>query len=387
MTYGLGMMLRKRLKREGYDISNLQEIHKCLAQRGSVHEQYVTADLSSASDSISRAFVKFLFPPDWFQILDLSRVPGVLLPDGSRVESETFCTMGVGYTFPLQTIVFLSLLKAIQSYLYGGSVRLTTSVYGDDMIYHRSLHSTVVSTFEEIGFVINVDKTYHEGRFRESCGGDYYRGVDVRPFQPRNGAAFVSRKAYEAVLYKFVNGLLTRWSEYEIPETLRYLLSEIGSVTGKAKLVPVNFPDDSGIKVSLPVLPLFLQGRTDVAKPKHVGHGVFRFSFLRLKPIKREEKRHEPYLWEALRGVIEPVILFDERSLLANPTLLQKSIELSVGCRGYEPQLTWAETPDQTVRSKLTGRRLRRMVSSVTVSHTGRYTRQSGTSCFEVPQT
>jgi len=128
--------------------------------------------------------------------------------------------MGIGYTFPLQTLVFLSLLKAVEAILYYRRGRRTCSVYGDDMIYHRRIHAGVVRHFERIGFVINVEKTFTDRNFRESCGGDYFHGVDVRPFQPRNGTAtFVSPKAYEAVLYKSVNGLLARWSEYEIGGT------------------------------------------------------------------------------------------------------------------------------------------------------------------------
>jgi hypothetical protein len=39
--------------------------------------------------------------------------------------------------------------------------------------------------------------------------------------------------------------------------------------------------------------------------------------------------------------------------------------------------------PIISTRSKLTGRRLRRMESCVTISHTGSYKRRSGTSGFE----
>jgi hypothetical protein len=389
MSYGLGEMLRLRLKGVGYDIRSLQETHKYLARRGSVHSMYTTADLSSASDSISVALVDALFPADWVEILKKSRIGTIKLPDDTVLESETFCTMGIGYTFPLQTLVFLSLLKALSVMQYGPRSLRTISVYGDDMIYPSSMHGSVVKAFEELGFVINVDKTFFTGHFRESCGGDYYHGVDVRPFQPRNDSANVGRKTYEAVLYKYVNGLLARWSEYEITETLRFLLSEIGRVTGKAKLCPGDYPDDSGIKVSSLSLPYsFLKGRTDVAWPKHIGHGVFRFSFLRLVTDKREEKRHVPYLWSALRDE------FDNRyckigwkSRPGRTFPVERFITTSLRIGVYEPPLIWAEVqPICFTRSKATGKRHRRLAAHVTVSHTGRYTRQSGTSCFGVPQ-
>lgn len=382
MTYGLGAIMRKRLKKIGYDISNLQSLHKSYAKSASIHSMYATTDLSSASDTISVALVNRLFPADWLEILHKSRIGTVELPDGRLIESKTFCTMGVGYTFPLQTLVFLSLLKSLSLTLYG-KLRSTISVYGDDMIYPSYLHPHVVELFREIGFVINNEKSFTDGYFRESCGGDYYRGVDVRPFQPRNGATNVGPKAYEAVLYKYVNGLLARWSEYEIKETLNYLVSEIGRVAGTAKVVPVDFPDDAGIKCPTLSYWQFLAGRTDVAKPKHLGHGVFRFSYLRFIVADREEKRHEPYVWLSLRGDDQSHLTCDWRPLVVNPsTSTQSSIDRSLGVKDNVSPLVWVET-DQTVRSSLTGRRCRRQSARVTVSHTGSYKRRSGTSGFE----
>jgi len=323
----------------------------------------VTADLSSASDSISVQLVERLFPPDWLQILEQSRIGVVALPDGSVVQSATFCTMGIGYTFPLQTLVFLALLKAIEATLFKGRInRHTISVYGDDMIYVSSMHPTVVAVFEQLGFVLNVDKTFSEGHFRESCGGDYYHGVDVRPFQPRNGSAFVGPKTYEAMLYKFVNGLLARWSEHEIGRTLRYLTSEIESVTGKCKLVPGDHPDDSGIKCPTLHHWDFLQC-VEVSKPKSLGHGVYRFSYLRLVPDEREEVRHVPYYWQRLRGCIAygPFSHSEYNPGLASDCFTRSVIDLMTGVdREQVPFFVTREcVPIMTYRS-LSGRRLRR---------------------------
>lgn len=384
MSYGLGEMIRKRLKREGYDISSLQMRHRYLARMASMHNLHTTADLSSASDCITRALVQRLFPKDWFEILDQSRIKNVELPDSTVIESLTFCTMGIGYTFPLQTLVFLALLKAIQAVHYDSKDRRTISVYGDDMIYASRMHDLVVHYFTRFGFVINLDKTFHEGDFRESCGGDYYRGVDVRPFQPQNGSAFVGNKAYEAMLYKFVNGLLARWSEHEIGLTLSFLTSEIERVTGCCKLVPQNFPDDSGIKChTLASRDKYLDA-VKCARPKHVGHGVYRFSYLRLVSDLREEVRHEPYYWSSLRDLAPQVDFHTCGSLVECSSSLQRLIDQSVGVLEVEPPLITKELkPVQTFRSKISGRRLRRTSTFVTVSHTGRYTRQSGLSCFE----
>jgi hypothetical protein len=385
MSFGLGEIIRKRLKRVGYDIRTLQMKHRSIACRASIHGLYVTADLSSASDSITVALVKRLFPPDWFDILTRSRIGTVELPDGTCIESQTFCTMGIGYTFPLQTLVFLCLLKAIEAICYDRNDKRLISVYGDDLIYSSRMHELVLRFFGEFGFVINVDKTFSTGHFRESCGGDYYRGVDVRPFQPRNGSAMVSQKAYEATLYKSINGLLMRWSECEIGNTLDFLMRELETCTGKAKLVPGDFPDDSGIKCPTLTTHQFLS-RFEVAKPKYLGHGVYRFSYLRLVSDLGKEYRHGPYLWSALRDVNRTADCcagrFDRQ--VVPPPKMVAQIEQSVGIGCREPLLIWKEVdPIMTVRSQLTGRRLRRLMSYVTISHSGHYTRQSGTSGFE----
>lgn len=296
--------------------------------------------------------------------------------------------MGIGYTFPLQTLVFLALLKATESVYFCGQGKLCTSVYGDDMIFHRRLYPYVLQHFGEIGFVINVEKTFHDSGFRESCGGDYYHGVDVRPFQPRNGAAYIPDKEYEAMLYKWINGLLMRWSEHEIGFTLQYLTTELEALVNKCKIVPADFPDDSGIKCNTLTLPPFLE-HVRTAKPKHIGHGVFRFSFLRLVSETRKEKRHEPYFWNALRGDCNNAIEDYSRCTLQRDrrTTIIRQVERLVSLSGYVPPLILVEdTPIVITGETLTGDCLRSRTTSVTVSHTGRYKRQSGTSCFEAAE-
>lgn len=388
MSFGLGEIIRKRLRRAGFDIRTLQQRHRVLAQTASVTNTMVTADLSSASDSISVALVDRLFPADWREILHKSRIGRVELPNGQTVESNTFCTMGIGYTFPLQTLVFLSLLKAIEK--MSGINRFfrdeRCSVYGDDMIYSRRIHEAVARNFSSIGFILNVDKTFIDGSFRESCGGDYYRGVDVRPFQPRNGSAKVGKRAYEAMLYKYLNGLLRRWDEHEIGGTIRYLLSELVAVTGKPKLVPSDYPDDAGIRCPTLRHWEFLKD-VEAAQPVYVGHGVYRFSYLRLTPELREETRHEPYFWAALRGINRTADIFSGRFDYQESGSASETVRRITILTGADPRpsplIEKEEKPITFVRSKITGQRLRRVKTFVTVSHTGRYMRQSGLSCFE----
>lgn len=410
MTYGIGVMLRKRLKAKGYDISILQDTHKSLAKSASVHGMYTTLDLSSASDTISVSLVEYLFPPDWFEIMNQSRIGHVSIPSPHAtaqtfdcIESLTFGTMGVGYTFPLQTLVFLSILKSIWA-IENGRCRATISVYGDDMIFPSSMYRKVVEVFEEVGFMINIDKTYHEGYFRESCGGDYHRGVDVRPFQPQNGSALVGKISYEAVLYKYINTLLMRWDQYVVAGTIQYLLSEIRRVVGAVKLVPCDYPDDSGLKCPTLSHWNFIQG-VEIAKLKSLGNGSYRFPYLRFDALVRKEARHEPYLWLALREQCLDVDRYDRGSdsawdpnlfvelrkldtIDANRASLQELIDNQLLIKelvrlGDAPSvLIWLKDENHTVRD-ISGRRLRRLHAHTTVSGYGRYKRQSGISSFE----
>lgn len=306
ISRGVGSMIMRRLKSVGYDISKLQERHKSLALEASIHNQWVTLDLSSASDTISVSLVKQLLPEDWFQFMTDTRIPWVTVPGVSSVKTETFSTMGIGYTFPLQTLIFLSLLQAAQ-YLWWpkrrGHTTKVVSVYGDDMIFHRRMLDKVLPVFVELGLIVNIDKSYYDGPFRESCGGDYHLGLDVRPFQPQNDRVLVSDKEYEATLYKAINGLLRRWTEWEVERALQYLKNEVMRVAGKVKLVPFDFPDDSGVKCKRRSGFNFLLPH-EVAAVKNVGHGIVRFPFLSLKTDKKEELRHEPYYWLALRGLL-----------------------------------------------------------------------------------
>lgn len=383
MSFGLGEMMRKRLKWAGYDLRTLQMRHRELARDASRTGLFVTADLSSASDSISVALVHRLFPSDWLEVLESSRIGNVMLPDDSLVASETYCTMGIGYTFPLQTLVFLSLLKAIETLNYLGRSRRTISVYGDDLIYHNRMHDQVLYHFGQLGFKINVEKTFAQGSFRESCGGDYFRGVDVRPFQPQNGPASVGNITYEAMLYKFINGLLMRFDEHEIGLTLQYLVGQVESVAGACKRVPFDYPDDAGIRCPSLSHWDFLQS-ANVAHPKYVGHGLYRFAYLRFQPERRKEERHGPYLWDALSGPHEPVFVYGSSSGFTEPDRpLVRLINDVTGVREGEGELmTIKSQPEQFFQHSITGERLRRTETCVTVSHTGRYTRQSGVSCF-----
>lgn len=296
---GLGSMIECRLKRHGYDIRTLQVTHGEVARSASISNKLVTMDQSLASDNITSWLVEQILPYDWFEALRLGRISKIAMPDGKIDELLSFCTMGIGFTFPLQTLIFLSLLHGIASHL--GRRRVFISAYGDDLIYDRVLHPFVDTIFTRLGLLINRDKTFVDGPFRESCGSDFYAGVDVRPFQPRNERSSCTRKEYEATLYKYFNGLVRRWLPVEIPVTLSLLIDELSRCSRGILRVPPDFPDIAGIRV---------EKRNDFGLSealcvplKVTKHGKWIFFYLRASARYREETRHAPFLWSALQNL------------------------------------------------------------------------------------
>lgn len=172
---GIDAELRVHLKRAGYDLSN-QERNQHLARIGSYNGTFATIDLSSASDSISISLVKALLPSSWFSLMDCTRSPAYETSDG-EFRYQKFVSMGNGFCFPLETLLFAAACRYV---LRNESVR-THAVYGDDIIVPSTVAPELLELLKFMGFTPNPDKTFLEGPFRESCGSDWYRGLDVRP--------------------------------------------------------------------------------------------------------------------------------------------------------------------------------------------------------------
>lgn len=246
-SYGLGRLVEERLKKNArLNIRTLQQKHGVFAKQASKHKRWVTGDLSKASDGPDVALMNRLLPRSWFNQFKLGRINQVEI-DGERTYMHSFMAMGIGFTFTLETLVFYSLLKSISN-LTG--IRGKISVYGDDLIYPREMHRFVKPIFEGLGIIMNNDKTFVDSNFRESCGSDFFHGVDVRPFQPEMEGGSLRARDYVVFCYKLLNGLLLRWDKVEIPLTFHFLLREIAATDGQVFRVPLDFPDTAGYKVA-----------------------------------------------------------------------------------------------------------------------------------------
>jgi hypothetical protein len=177
---GYGLVIRRRLSRAGIDLTKGQDIHRRVACEASIRGHLATLDLSNASDTICSNLVKLLLPHRWYEVLNDLRSKRTEFR-GSWYLLEKFSSMGNGFTFELETLIFLALIMALdptgQNLVAGQNVY----VFGDDLIVPSDYSKAVIAALSFFGMAVNKEKSFVDGPFRESCGGDYFMGVDVRP--------------------------------------------------------------------------------------------------------------------------------------------------------------------------------------------------------------
>lgn len=185
-----GRAMRESLKKSTafrVDLEHAQTIHRQVAREASITGAFATIDLSQASDTICSALVRLALPDRWYEVLNDLRSPitEIVDQDGTskKVRLEKFSSMGNGYTFELETVIFMAVCAAVMRSLgHNPKPGINLYVFGDDIIVPTQVASEVISALRYLGMETNKDKTFITGPFRESCGGDYFLGVDVRPY-------------------------------------------------------------------------------------------------------------------------------------------------------------------------------------------------------------
>lgn len=212
----VGKFLERQLKSIFLiELSSQPDINNRMAFKGSVDRQWATVDLRSASDSISVPFAKWCVPASFWRVLSDTRSPNVELPDGSQVALNMVSGMGNGFTFPFQTLIFASIVHTVYKTL---GLKAKVHVFGDDMVVVAEAIPLLYHALERYGFTVNTDKSFHahDDPFRESCGGDYYQGVAVKP-------VYIRELASLSDLYSAFNRLRL-WSIYHKVPLYRTLL-------------------------------------------------------------------------------------------------------------------------------------------------------------------
>jgi len=203
-----------------------QTVNRDLAKKGSIDGSVCTIDLSEASDRVSIALVKELFScdPDLLAMLLGFRSTHVKIPARKGMRSRLhelrkYSTSGSALTFPVETLVFFILvLSTLVKLDLGRGVDLRTSisrlaqsvsVYGDDIVAPADACKSICLALEVLGLKVNTGKTFSQGHFRESCGGDYFRGHDVTPVYIRHDLPSSMRET-QAIVAAVANSNLFR---------------------------------------------------------------------------------------------------------------------------------------------------------------------------------
>lgn len=250
---GTGAVLEQMIKRSfGIDLSTQPALNSELARRGSLSGRYGTIDLKSASDSVSSGLWNWVMPypevRDWFRFL---RSPCTTLPSGDVLQLDMLSSMGNGFTFPLQTLLFLCAVRAayavhgvemVYNHLSQDKATLLPGnfgVFGDDIIVVKECYNSTIRLLGLLGFIVNTEKSFNEGAFRESCGTDWLVGSDVR-------GVYCKKLRRPQDRYSLINRLSAWSSKWEVP-----LTNLISALVGSVYFVPIPpwENEDAGIIV------------------------------------------------------------------------------------------------------------------------------------------
>jgi len=194
----------------GFIGSDSQEPNQLLAQKGSSDGSLATLDLSEASDRVSAKLVHTLLARHHLtrDAVFACRSERASVPGHGDIPLAKFASMGSALCFPFEAMVFLTIIflgiqeergcrftKTREFLPYLGRVR----VYGDDIIIPTDYVHTVVDRLEHFGARVGLDKSFWIGRFRESCGKEYYSGHDVSIVKVRNHIPLQRQQVPETV--------------------------------------------------------------------------------------------------------------------------------------------------------------------------------------------
>jgi len=283
----------------GFNLRFQPAINAELARRGSIHGNLATIDLKDASNRIPDGFIKWaLEGTPFLRQMELCRTEKILMPWGGWLNLHLHSSMGNGYTFVLQTAVFLAVVEAMYIYRHRDMFKVPMpsvprsvadlawehlqhesrwytrvrdipslgildptnpqanwqkaleplalpdwGVFGDDIICPTEFYEETVKVLGLINARVNFDKSFHTGLFRESCGADWFAGSLVR------GVYCKSMKTTQDRVITL--NRLIEWSAVTglaVPNASRYLWK---SVRKDAVTVPLHESHDAGLRVPL----------------------------------------------------------------------------------------------------------------------------------------
>jgi hypothetical protein len=320
---------KERLRNVGVDLKHGQKHNAAAALRASADWDVVdtdaTIDMERASDCTAFNAVALLFPYKWFEFLNTFRSKRYTGQFGDG-QYEKFSSMGNGSTFVIETIIFWAAAVAV-----GANQPL---IYGDDVI----IPSHCVADFERLvnflGFTMNREKSFTEGPFRESCGGDYFAGVRVTPFYFRRQPSSKREWAH------LVNGLLS----LSYPCSQMEALATSLLVEQQLRVVPYNSDDSSGVFIS-PTTAYAQKLIRETAKNGGQTTGIRGFmAYTTLPHIRRTRGWRNAFLWHVAGSSVDPEAAvqqskYDPPGL--DPVLEEEGSEITSTVVGSRQSVQW----------------------------------------------
>jgi len=233
-----------------------------MAREGSLSGDLATLDLSEASDRVSNQHVLTMLEdyPHLSGAVQASRSLTADVPGHGCLGLSKFASMGSALCFPFEamvflTIVFLGIEKELSAPFSSGAdfsrFRKQVRVFGDDIIVPRDNVLSVVDELEYFGFRVNVGKSFWTGRFRESCGKEYYDGVDVSivrvrqvlPTQRHDASAVISAVSLRNQAYWSGLWQTARWLDGYLGELLEHFpnVAPTSAVLGRETALGYEF--------------------------------------------------------------------------------------------------------------------------------------------------
>ena len=167
-----------------------QSVNQRLAYSSSIDKRLATLDLKDASDRVHLHLVQRIFKTSGLlELLEDARSLHATLPSGRNLVLTKYASMGSALCFPVEACVFYTLIQSAMHQQDGKrpssrSIRQYSrliDIYGDDIITPVEYTDTIVRYLESYALKVNIDKSFRNSHFRESCGADYYHGTDVKP--------------------------------------------------------------------------------------------------------------------------------------------------------------------------------------------------------------
>lgn len=215
-----------------------QSVNQDMALKSSSTGQFATIDLSDASDRVPRSLALDMFRayPELQGAIDACRSTRAELPDGRIIGPlNKFASMGSALCFPIESMYFYTIcVAALLDYqdlpiTYESVFRCSRNVYiyGDDIIVPTDAASIVLEYLQKYNCKVNASKSFWSGSFRESCGVDAYKGMQVTPVYVRRERPKDMQQVSELISWSATANLFFKKGYYHTAEFMHKVCARI----------------------------------------------------------------------------------------------------------------------------------------------------------------